>query len=349
MADPAGLGTLPESGLITAAGHVYFVSSDAARELLRWDEVIDCLAKAYREQQAEAATPARTVARFGGSWLRTLPAIPAGGRYFGAKLMGGSFGRASRPGVQYVIVLFDHLTSRIAAFVDGELVTAFRTAATSAVALNELAREAPMRLGVLGSGLEAGTHVRAFATVRPIEAISVFSPTAARRKAFAASIEKELGIPVAVVDAAEAAVSGATVVLAAARSRGERPIVYGDWLSPGTVVVSIGSTVPEQREIDVSVVAKSDLIVCDVVDEVLHQTGDMIEAARAGIPVAGKTVALHSVLCGEAAQNLADAKLPLFKSVGSGLQDIVVAEHLLKKALEAGSATALPVEFSVKA
>jgi alanine dehydrogenase len=349
VADPSGLGALPDSGPMPGAGQVYFVSSDAARELLRWDEVIDCVAKAYRERQSEAATPARSVARFGGSWLRTLPAIPVVGRYFGAKLMGGSFGRASRPGVQYVIVLFDHLTSRIAAFVDGELVTAFRTAATSAVALNALAREAPIRLGVLGSGLEAGTHVRAFATVRPIEAISVFSPTAARRKAFAASVEKELGIPVDAVDAAEAAVSGATVVLAAARSRGERPIVYGDWLSPGTVVVSIGSTVPEQREIDVSVVAKSDLIVCDVVDEVLHQTGDMIEAARAGISVAGKTVALHAVLCGEAAQSLADAKLPLFKSVGSGLQDIVVAEHLLNKALEAGLATALPAEFSIKA
>jgi alanine dehydrogenase len=314
VADPAGLGALPENSLMPAGGHVYFVSSDAARELLRWDEVIDSVAKAYRQQQSEAATPARSVARFGGSWLRTLPAIPAGGRYFGAKLMGGSFGRTSQPGVQYVIVLFDHLTSRIAAFVDGELVTAFRTAATSAVALNELARDEPIRLGVLGSGLEAGTHVRAFATVRAIEAINVFSPTPARREAFAPSVERELGIPVDAVDAAAAAVSGATVVLAAVRSRGERPIVHGDWLSAGTVVVSIGSTVPEQRESDVSVVAKSDLIVCDVVEEVLHQTGDMIEATRAGISAAEKTVSLHSVLCGEATQNLVDARLLLFKS-----------------------------------
>jgi alanine dehydrogenase len=334
---------------MSAGDPVYFVSSDAARELLRWDEVIACVAKAYREQQSEGATPARSVARFGGSWLRTLPAMPAGGRYFGAKLMGGSFARASRPAVQYVIVMFDHLTSRIAGFVDGELVTAFRTAATSAVALDELARDEPIRLGVLGSGLEAGTHVRAFATVRRIRAISVFSPTTERRETFAAGIRKELGLPVDAVDTAEAAISGATVVLAAARSRGERPIVHGDWLSSGTVVVSIGSTVPEQREIDVSVAAKSDLIVCDVVDEVLHQTGDMIEAARVGIPVAEKTVSLHSVLCGEVKQKLVDAKLPLFKSVGSGLQDIVVAEHLLNKALETGSAAVLPIEFSTKA
>lgn len=332
-----------------AGAPVYFVSSDAARELLRWDEVIACVAKAYREQQSEAASPPRSVARFGGSWLRTLPAIPVGGRYFGAKLMGGSFARASQPGVQYVIVLFDHLTSRIAAFVDGELVTAFRTAATSAVALNELAHDQRICLGVLGSGLEAGTHVRAFATVRQIAAINVFSPRAARREAFAASIGSDLGLRVGVVDTAEAAVNGATVVLCAARSRGERPIVHGDWLSPGTVVVSIGSTVPEQREIDVSVVAKADLIVCDVVDEVLSQTGDMIEARRAGISVADKTVSLHSLLCGEAVQNLAPAGLPLFKSVGCGLQDVVVAEHLLNKALETGSAAMLPLEFSIKA
>ena len=348
MANPAGLGVLAEPTPMPAGDRVYFVSSDAARQLLRWDEVVDCIAKAYREQQSDAATPARTVARFGGSWLRTLPAIPPAGRYFGAKLMGGSFARASRPGVQYVIVLFDHLTSRIAAFVDGELVTAFRTAATSAVALDALATDEPIRLGVLGSGLEAGTHVRAFATVRPVRAISVFSPTVARRQAFAAGIEKELGVPVDAVDTAQAAVSGATVVLAAARSRGEQPILHGDWLSPGTVVVSIGSTVPEQREIDVSVVARCDLIVCDIVDEVLCQTGDMIEATRAGISVAEKTISLHAVLCGEATQRVTGARLPLFKSVGSGLQDIVLAEHLLNKAIEAESAAVLPIAFSFK-
>jgi len=329
-------------------GIVYFVSSSLARAHLRWDEVIACVAKAYREPQSAAAMPPRTVARFEGSWLRTLPAIPARGRYFGAKLMGGSFRRAPRPGVQYVIVLFDQVTSRIAAFVDGELVTAFRTAATSGAALDRLARPGPMRLGVLGSGLEAGTHVRAFAAMRPIDSVTVFSPTPARREVFAANVGKELGVPCRAVDTPEEAVSGATIVLAAARSRGEKPILRGEWLSPGAVVVSIGSTVPEQREIDVSVVARSDLIVCDMVEEVMHETGDMIEAARAGIDFRDKIVSLNALLRGEVDDRLARATQPLFKSVGSGLQDVVVAELLLTKALADGSAVELPIEFSFK-
>ena len=87
-----------------------------------------------------------------------MPAAPPGGRYFGAKLMGMA-GTSATPGVQYVIVLFDRRSSRIAAFVDGNLVTGYRTAATSAAALDRLAPPGPARLAVLGSGLEAAMHV----------------------------------------------------------------------------------------------------------------------------------------------------------------------------------------------
>src|SRR5262249_35802694 len=152
-----------------------FVSSETARTVFRWEEAVEALQAAYARPTVATATPSRTIARAEKTWLRTLPAIPPGGRYFGAKLMGMAVG-ASAPGVEYVIVLFDGHTSRIAAFVDGNLVTGYRTAATSAAALHRLAPAAPAKLAVLGSGLEASMHTRAFASIRRLTEVSVFSP-----------------------------------------------------------------------------------------------------------------------------------------------------------------------------
>jgi alanine dehydrogenase len=324
-----------------------FVSSEAADAVFSWREAVDALAGSYATGASRSALPARTVASDEQAWLRTLPALPPGRRYFGAKLMAMST-TAAEPAAEYIIVLFDRETSSIAALVDGHRVTAYRTAATSAAALERLCPSGPIRLAVLGSGLEASMHVRAFAAVRALEHIAVFSPTRERREAFASAAAADLGVETEAMGEPEAVVDGADVVLAAARAHGEAPILFGDWLAPATTVVSIGSTVPSQREIDASVVAACDLIVCDDVEEVANQTGDMLEAARAGIDFRDRTFSLHQLLAGELDERLAAAQRPLFKSVGGGLQDVVVAEVVLRKALAAGVATPLPIQFEKK-
>jgi alanine dehydrogenase len=328
-------------------GRPVFVSSEAAQAVFSWREAIDALAGAYAVPAPATALPPRTVGSDDGAWLRTLPALPPGRRYFGAKLMGMAPGAATA-GAEYVIVLFDRESSSIAAFVDGHRVTAYRTAATSAAALDHLAPRGTIRLGVLGSGLEATMHVRAFAAVRELAHIAVFSTTPARREAFAAAAAADLNVPADAVAGPQAAVERADVVLAAARSHGEAPILFADWLGPASTVISIGSTVPSQREIDVSVVETCDLIVCDAVDEVVEQTGDMLEATRAGIAFDDKTFSLHKLLSGELDERVAAARRPLFKSVGGGLQDVIVAEVLLGRALDAGLTTLLPIEFEKK-
>jgi ornithine cyclodeaminase/alanine dehydrogenase len=191
-------------------------------------------------------------------------------------------------------------------------------------------------------------HTRAFAAIRALSEVAVFSPTAARREAFARECDAELGVRAHAVSAPAEAVAGADIVLAAARSRGERPILFGDWIKPGTIVVSIGSVVPQQREIDISVARQSDIIVCDMVHEVVSETGDMIAAAEAGIDVSAKCFSLNALMSGELSSRLAEARFPMFKSVGGGLQDIVVAGLILDRALEAGLATELFISFAEK-
>lgn len=324
-----------------------FVSADAARSVFRWKDAIEALQLAYGRPMPPKAAPPRTIAGDEKAWLRTLPAAPPGGRYFGAKLMGMSFAAAA-PAVEYVIVLFDRETSRIAAFIDANLITGFRTAATSAAALDRLAPKTPARLAVIGSGLEASMHVRAFASIRELTEITVFSPTPEKRRAFAEAATRDLGVPARTAESGQEAVEGADLVLSAARSRGEVPILFGDWLKPGATVVSVGSTVPVQREIDVSVAARADLIVCDNVEEVLEDTGDMLAAIKAGIEVRAKSFSLNALMCGEIEAQRTAARIPMYKSVGSGLQDIVVAEMILAKALEAGLAQPLPIVFETK-
>ncbi len=324
-----------------------FVSGEAARSVFRWADAIDALRVAYGTNSPSTATPPRSIAAEGSAWLRVLPSMPSSARYFGAKVM-GSPGTTTPPRVAYVIVLFDRQTGSIAAFLDGNVITGLRTAATSAVALDRLAPRRPVRVAVLGSGFEATMHTRALASSRELSNVAVFSPTPHRRAAFAAAVVDELGVPAHVVASPQEAVQGADVVLAAARSRGEAPIVYGHWLAAGAVVVSIGSTIPQQREIDVSVVERADLIVCDVLDEVLDSTGDMIAATAAGIQFRHKAVSLTDLLTGACDERLDTAMNLIYKSVGSGLQDIVVAELLLTNALQAGLATELPIAFETK-
>ena len=146
----------------------------------------------------------------------------------------------------------------------------------------------------------------------------------------------------------ETAVTDADVVVAAARSHDETPVLLGRWLRPGMLVVSIGSTLPEQREIDEEVVARCDLIVCDMVEEVLEETGDMIAARKAGVAMRDKMVSLNAVLSAPDGGRVAAAKLPMFKSVGAAIQDVVVAELALTKAIAQGLATGLDAPFLVK-
>jgi ornithine cyclodeaminase/alanine dehydrogenase-like protein (mu-crystallin family) len=323
-----------------------FVSADAVRAVFDWREAIVALQSAYAAGTDGAGIPRRTVAGDAGAWLRTLAAIPTGSRYFGAKLMAMS-GDSTTAGVEYVTVLFDRETSSIAGFVDADLVTAYRTAATSAAALDRLTDGETIHLGVLGSGVEAAMHTRAFAAVRTLASVTVFSPTPARRESFAATLGEELGVPCSAVDSGEAAVRNATVVLAAARSRGEVPILYASWLGADVTVVSIGSTIPSQREIDVSVVDWCDLIVCDTVEEVVGESGDLLEAARAGIDVRGKVHSLDALMRAELDERAQTAR-PMFKSVGGGLQDVVVGGLVFEKARQAGLAMPLPMRFSHK-
>jgi ornithine cyclodeaminase/alanine dehydrogenase-like protein (mu-crystallin family) len=192
-------------------------------------------------------------------------------------------------------------------------------------------------------------HTRAIAAVRPVRELRVYSPSDKNRKSFATVISEELGVLCTPVDSPEQAVIGADIVVAAARSHDETPILLGRWLRESQMVVSIGSTLPDQREIDEEVVGVCDLIVCDMPEEVAEQTGDMIAATAAGISFEHKLVSLNDLMSDAAAHERAmAARLPMYKSVGAAIQDIVVAEFAVERALAAGLTQPSSLGFLMK-
>jgi alanine dehydrogenase len=315
-----------------------FLSDADVRAALTWNDAIDAIRDAYAAPTDARALPPRTMARADGAWLRTLSAMPAHCQYMGVKLIAASppSRRAS-----YLVALFDRWTTALVALLDGNHVTGMRTAATSAVAIDALAPRTPLRVAVIGSGFEASNHVAAAACVRDIAELAVFSPTEANRRRFSEEAAATLGVDARAVASAEEAVRDADLVIAAARSRDESPTVRGAWLRSDATVVSIGSTLPEQRELDVDAIRRAGMIVADVPDEVADQTGDMIAATAEGAEFAGKLLSLADLVGGAGTQRSADGSIAIYKSVGSALQDVTVSELCLRRARELGLGRAL--------
>jgi ornithine cyclodeaminase/alanine dehydrogenase len=316
-----------------------FIRDADIAELAKWPKVIAALAEAYAMPIKPAMVPPRIMARGEGFWLRSLCAVSPSGEYMGCKLIAASpkIRRAS-----YLISLFDQRTMELAALVDGNRITDLRTAATAVVAANAVIPEGVLRVGVIGSGSVAKSMLTALLSVREVSLARVFSPTPASRTKFAASFQETHGLLLETVDNAQAAIDGVDVVVCAARSRDESPVLLGEWLQPGMVVLSVGSTLPEQREVDSAAMARADLIIADMPEEVLHETGDALVATRDGVDVAGKTVSLAEVVSGQVPARRSANDIVIYKSVGTALQDVVTAEMLLREALSSNRFQLIP-------
>jgi len=316
-----------------------FIRDADIAELAKWPKVIAALAEAYAMPIEPAMVPPRIMARGEGFWLRSLCAVSPSGEYMGCKLIAASpkIRRAS-----YLISLFDQRTMELAALVDGNRITDLRTAATAVVAANAVIPKGDLRVGVIGSGSVAKSMLTALLSVREVSLARVFSPTPASRTKFAASFQETHGLLLETVDNAQAAIDGVDVVVCAARSRDESPVLLGEWLQPGMVVLSVGSTLPEQREVDSTAMDRADLIIADMPEEVLHETGDALVATREGVDVAGKTVSLAEVVSGQVPARRSASDIVIYKSVGTALQDVVTAEMLLREALSSNHFQLVP-------
>lgn len=191
------------------------------------------------------------------SFIGVMPAALPGDAGAGLKVVTLAPRNAARglPTHLATILVLDPETGALEAILDGRLVTERRTAAVSAAAARRLARAGAETLALLGSGVQALSHLEAFAAVLPLREARVWSPNPERRAAFARAHDGGRGFAVRAVASAEEAVRGADLVVAATSAR--TPVLRGEWLAEGAHVSAVGACTPDWRELDGEAVRRS--------------------------------------------------------------------------------------------
>jgi ornithine cyclodeaminase/alanine dehydrogenase-like protein (mu-crystallin family) len=240
----------------------------------------------------------------------------------------------SRDSHQGAVLLFEAENGSLEAIVDATSITAIRTAAVSGVATRLLAREDARELALVGSGVQARTHLAAMKAVRPIARVRVASQDLGRAARFAERESKRHGIPVEPVATVREAVAGADVVCTVTSSR--EPVVFGEWLSPGVHVNAVGSSVSSARELDTAAVARSRLYV-DRRESALAEAGDFLIAKKEGAVGDEHIVGeIGEVAIGRVPGRRSPDEITLFKSVGLAVEDVAAARLVAERARAAG-------------
>ena len=286
----------------------------AVRKFLHMPALIPAMERALRALSAgEVVQPMRVmmpVAEHGG-FLGSMPAY-AGGQ-LGAKLVTFFPDNQGVPTHHALVLLFRPATGEPLVVMDGRLITEMRTGAVSAAATRSLARPDSSILAILGSGVQARSHLEALRLVRPFREIRVWSPRNAA--AFAERFEVRLA------RSAEDAVRGADVVVVATTSR--TPVLSGEWLSPGVHVNAVGAPRPGWRELDDNVLRQAKLYV-ESREAASRESGDVIAA--------GDIFAeLGEVIGGARPGRQSAEEITLFKSVGVAVEDVAAAALVLQQ------------------
>ena len=275
--------------------------------------------------------------------MRLMPAIIPSIGAQGFKV----FGHAANGLWRYLIGISDTVDGRLLCLMDGNYLTALRTGAATGVATRHLARPDVATVGIIGSGLEARTNLRAVMIARPeIRKATVFSPNHDRREAYGREMSAELGIEITAVAAGSEAVAGADVVIVATNTMkavGSQIAYKGGWIEPSQHVNAIGATGVHMREADAEMFRRADLLVSDASwDQLERECGDVIAAVACGALDRGRTTLLKDIVSGAHPGRQSADDVTVYKSVGAGLQDVAAGFAAYEHAMELGIGTEVP-------
>jgi ornithine cyclodeaminase/alanine dehydrogenase-like protein (mu-crystallin family) len=273
---------------------------------------------------AGCEVPQRTAHRVGEGTLLLMPAWREGAR-LGVKTVAVFPGNRALglPGLHSTYLLFDAATGAPLAQLDGDEITARRTAAASALAASYLARADAKRLLIVGAGRVAAVLAEAMRAVRPIDEVIVWNHRPAAAEALASTLRAE-GWRARATDDLARAVAAADLVSTATLSTS--PLIEGAWLCPGSHLDLTGSFTPQMREADAACFATGRRVFVDT-DEALAKSGDLLSAVDEGAFEASRLQGTLAELCASTCRGRVDeAEHTVFKSVGSALEDLAAAE-----------------------
>jgi len=293
------------------------LDEEQVRQHLRMEDLIPAMEKALIDFSAGKVTqPVRSVITVDppGGFFGMMPALTTEG--LGIKIVTFYATNTERglPTHMATIFLVDPETGAPLAVMDGRLITEMRTATVSAAATKLLASPNAKILTILGSGVQARSHVEALRFVRSFGEIRVWSPTKANAECFA----KEIG---ARAMPAEAAVRGADVVVTATNSK--TSVLEGSWLKPGCHVNAVGACRPDWRELDDE--AMRNVVFVDSREAALKESGDVILSSAQIYSELGQALA------GKAPSRANETTI--FKSLGMAVEDITAARLVYRSVI----------------
>jgi len=321
------------------------------KAVLSMDDLIDTMASALqRFSSGRVVQPVRpTIVIAPDAFFGTMPAYVRGHDddaansgaagsalgALGAKLV-TVFGSNAARGMHThlaTIMLLDPDTGALLALLDGRYITEARTAAVSAVSSRLLARKTAGSLAIIGSGVQARSHLEALSRVNTLRQVTVWSPNRSHRDQFVAEASGLAGsTPIRAVDHAGEAVVGADIIVLVTAS--PTPVIESGWVKPGAHVISVGACRPNQREMDPALVARARLFV-DSRAAALVESGDVVMGMQEGRFGADHIVAeLGEVRDGSGRRS--DTEITIFKSLGMAVEDVTAADFAYRRAVERG-------------
>ena len=301
------------------------IDADELRRALPMAAAIDALEAAFRERDP-TGDPIRTHVDTPAGSLLLMPATSALG--VGVKLVTLTPGNPGRgvPLIGAVYVLFDPEAQAPEAVIDGAALTALRTAAVSGLATRWLANPEAKRLVIFGAGVQARSHLDAMIDVRPIGRVTVVSrsrgPTDALiATARAKGVDAAAGGPEAIADAD----------LVCTCTTSDEPVFDGALMPPGIHVNAVGAYRPTTRELDTTSMERARVVV-ETREAAFEEAGEL------AIPIANGTFGrehvvadLRELVRGREVRTSSN-DVTVFKSVGLGFEDLVVARAVVDAA-----------------
>ncbi len=316
------------------------------RRLLPMRVCMDLIAQALTSlARGESLNPLRSMIKLPkerGTFV-LMPGMSGSPDALGLKVLAVFPGNRNTPydAHQGLVMLFDTEYGIPIAILDASEVTAIRTAAVSGVATELLAREDSTELAILGSGVQARTHLEAMLESRSFQRVRVYSPTEANRRNFAERESERHGITVEAAPSSEDAVRGADVICTVTPAK--EIALKDSWISPGTHINAVGGADRLSRELDTDAVVHSSLFV-DLRESALNEAGDFLIPKDEGViddtHIMGE---IGEILLGDVTGRENEEDITLFKSLGLAVEDLVSAHYILERARAEGVGISVPL------
>ena len=246
----------------------------------------------------------------------------------GLGLAGGKLYAATPEGATFVVCLFDAASSELVAVIEADHLGRLRTGAASGVAARHLAVSGASTLGVLGCGHQAETQVACIREAVPsIERVVAFCRTPDRLAAFCERVG-------AVTGESHRDAGSQEIVVTITSSRD--PVLRGEWLHPGALVVAAGANVVSKRELDNAVLERATFVCCDSLEQARLESGDLVEPIAAGVLDWLEVHELQEVVAGEVHGRQSETDIVVFKSNGLAAWDVAIGAEAVRRARERG-------------